>query len=59
MPVPEPFSAADELERVADALTWSVQRDDWWGPARLAFDAEVMNLRDTARALAAEVRGLP
>lgn len=50
--------AADELDRVASALNWSIERDDWWGPARLAFDAEVTRLRDQAAALATELRQL-
>jgi hypothetical protein len=47
---------ADELDRVAAALEWTLHRDDWWGPARRAFDAEVVLLRDETRLLADELR---
>lgn len=51
-------SPATEMDRVADALDWSLNRDEWWGPARLAYDAEIRWLRDCARSLAAEIRSL-
>lgn len=54
-----PLGPATELDRVAEALDWSLNRDEWWGPARLAYDAEVRWLRDSARMLAQEMRSLP
>lgn len=50
---------AVQMELVADALEWSLNRDEWWGPARLAYDAEIRWLRDSARAVAHELRSLP
>ncbi len=52
------FNPADEMDRVAAALNWTLHRDDWWGPARLAFDAEIERLRREAIAAAAELRSL-
>lgn len=59
MTVPQALDPAAELDRVADALDWALRRDDWWGPARLAFDTQIQVLRDEARSIAAEVRVLP
>lgn len=59
MPLPSTLDPASELDRVAAALDWSLRRDDWWGPARLAFDSEVQHLRDVASTLADELRTLP
>ena len=47
---------ADELDAVAAALEWTLHRDDWWGPARRAYDAELTILRDEARQIADELR---
>ena len=52
------FNPADEMDRVAAALNWTLHRDDWRGPARLAFDAEIERLRRDAIATAAELRSL-
>lgn len=59
MAIPASPDPAVELDRVAAALNWTLHRDDWWGPARLAFDAEIEHLRNIAVALAADVRSLP
>lgn len=52
------FNPAHELERVAAALDWTLHRDDWWGPARLAFDAEIDRLRRDALDTATDLRSL-
>lgn len=59
MNIPNPTPLAEELDRVASALDWTLSRDDWWGPARVAFDSEITQLRDTTRALAQDARALP
>ena len=53
-----PHTAA-QMDLVADALEWSLNRDEWWGPARRAYDAEIRWLCDSARAVAHELRSLP
>ena len=58
MNIPDPSTIAAELERAAMTLDWSIHRDDWWGPARNAFDSELQQLRDCARALAVEARAM-
>jgi hypothetical protein len=53
------LNPATELERVAAALNWTLHRDDWWGPARLAFDTEIDRLRRAALEVATDLRSLP
>ena len=55
----DPFSSADRLDLVAAELASAMRLDDWWGPARIAFDAEVNVLHDTALSLAHAVRSSP
>ncbi|MFM6968419.1 MAG: hypothetical protein ACKOWN_05800 [Microbacteriaceae bacterium] len=49
---------AHELDCVADALDWSLRREDWWGPARVAYDAEIRWIRECARSIAQEIRAI-
>jgi hypothetical protein len=58
MNIPDTNPIAAQLEQAAAALDWSIHRDDWWGPARNAFDSELQQLRDRARALAVEARAM-
>lgn len=50
---------AAELQRAAVALGWTANRDDWWGPARLAFDAQILDLRDRTLSLASHASKTP
>jgi hypothetical protein len=47
-------SISRQLQHIADHLALLSDRTDWWGPARVAFDAIIDNYRVRAHALALE-----
>jgi hypothetical protein len=51
-------SISRQLQHIADHLAMLSGRTDWWGPARVAFDAIIDNYRVRAHALALEAEEL-
>ena len=50
------LDATDQLRRVALALSTMSDQSDWWGSARIAFDAVIDSYRVRAEVLAAEAQ---
>jgi hypothetical protein len=50
------LDATDQLRSVALALSRMSDQSDWWGSARIAFDAVIDSYRVRAEVLAAEAQ---
>jgi hypothetical protein len=46
------------IQNIAEQLALLSERTDWWGPARIAFDAIIDGYRVRAHTLALEAKGL-